>query len=141
MVRRIGRMKKLLLIVIFTTCAALDARADGVDIHAATAIAKLEAKIQQLELRIQKLEALYESGLPKRTPAKAKPVGDSRNVANWRRLKKGMSIDQLIAILGEPSSVTIINESELWFYKGGKPVEIGSVHLDKNDRVQSWTSP
>ena len=44
-------MKKILLIVILTTCAALDARADD-------RVAKLEARIQQLELRVQKLEAL-----------------------------------------------------------------------------------
>jgi hypothetical protein len=133
-------MKKILLIVILTTCAALDARADD-------RVAKLEARIQQLELRVQKLEALLtlaeafppNSLPPKGSPTNAKPVGNSRDVANWRRIKRGMTIDQLIAILGKPTSVTIISDNELWFYKGKSG--LGSVSLDKNDRVQRWSSP
>jgi len=128
-------MQKLLLIVILTTCAALDARADD-------RVAKLEAKIQQLELRIlqseiriQKLEALLSKGSAK--PIQVRP-GDYLNKANWRKLKKGMSKDQVKAILGDPPKVSASSIGDRWDYPR---ISDAYVSFNTRDLVTGWVEP
>ena len=66
-------------------------------------IDSLERAHIKLDLRVRELEALIKSepsqGRP--TPASTR----SQDLANWRRLRLGMKMDEVRALLGEPGRV------------------------------------
>lgn len=96
-------------------------------------IDSLERRIGDLEGRVGQLE-----GLLKAEPARGRPAvapGNSRDVGNWRRLKRGMTMDQVRALLGEPESVAAGTYLTLWQYPGG-----ANVTFDP-DKVDGWSEP
>lgn len=66
-------------------------------------IEQLEKTNANLERRLSEVEKLL-----KKTPASAQTVAGSsksRDVANWRRLRVGMSMDEVRELLGEPERI------------------------------------
>ena len=62
----------------------------------------LEREVQDLKLRLLKMESAQQT-----TP---KPLANNspkgwKQISNWRSLKRGMSYDEVRAILGEPSRI------------------------------------
>jgi hypothetical protein len=97
--------------------------------------------IRALERRVEQLEKRLSS--EKVSPAKAVERGgaaaDWRSKANWRRLKVGMTEDDVRSILGEPQKVVVLFATVYWHwnYPGGP-----SVDFDKeNRRVGGWSEP
>ena len=63
----------------------------------------LERANTDLERRVRELESLIKS-----EPSKGRPIRASagwRDLANWRQLRKGMTMDEVRALLGEPERV------------------------------------
>ena len=63
----------------------------------------LERRTADLEQRVRELEAVIKS-----EPSQGQPIPAStrwRDLANWRRLRLGMKMDEVRALLGEPERV------------------------------------
>lgn len=94
-------------------------------------IEQLERSNADLERRVRELEALG-----KTTPSKAQPgpaSGNWRDLANWRRLRKGMSVEDVRLLLGEPDRV----ESAVftyWYWAGA------DVHF-YDEKLYGWSEP
>ncbi len=105
MVKTISFIGILLLAVAFNSNA-----------HDSDRIAHLEKEIQELKLRLSKLESLLSN------PSKAQKLVTSsegwKSIMNWRKLTTDMSTSDVQEILGEPHRVdggTIAT----WYYQNG----------------------
>jgi len=93
-------------------------------------ITLLEKEVQELKLRLLKIEA---------------PQGSKQNTlaasqgwkvqANWRSLKKGMSYDEVRTTLGEPVKVSASGPFTEWNYSNRSDV---TFHQDK---LYGWNEP
>ena len=95
-------------------------------------ITQLEKDVQNLKLRLTKLEVSQSSTSNQQKPSTS--TDGWKFLANWRSLKKGMSYDDVRTILGEPSRIqggTIA----YWFYTNRSSVTF------YEDRLDSWTEP
>ena len=95
-------------------------------------IDQLEKEVQELKLRISKLENLLSN------PASAHYVetsGDGwKSIANWRKLTTGMNPSDVRKILGEPQRVDGGNFT-YWYYQNG-----GGVTFYEG-KVDGWKEP
>jgi hypothetical protein len=67
----------------------------------------------------------------------ASPTGEPWNdVQNWRKLKRGMSTETVIGILGNPERINTYVFGESWRYPGG-----GSIEFDAGGNAESWSEP
>jgi hypothetical protein len=95
-------------------------------------INQLEKDVQELKLRLSRLE------VPQGTSTSQTKVGPSsdgwKSLANWRSLKKGMSYDEVRAILGEPNRIEGGTFTH-WYFPSRSDV---TFHEDK---LYSWSEP
>jgi hypothetical protein len=95
-------------------------------------IDKLEKEVQELKLRISKLESLLSN------PAAAQDVVTSsdgwKSIANWRKLTTGMNPSDVRKILGEPQRVDG-GDIAFWHYQNGGVVTF------YEGKVDSWREP
>ena len=95
-------------------------------------IDQLEKEVQELKLRISKLESLLSN------PNAAQDVVTSsdgwKSIANWRKLTTGMNPSDVRKILGEPQRVDGGNVA-FWYYQNG-----GSVDFYEG-KVDGWSEP
>ena len=95
-------------------------------------IDKLEKEVQELKLRISKLESLLSN------PAAAQDVVTSsdgwKSIANWRKLTTGMNPSDVRKILGEPHRVRG-GGLAIWYYQNG-----GTVTFFEG-KVGQWREP
>ena len=86
--------------------ASIPAVAAGQDTSTASLLRRielLERANTDLERRVRELEAVIKS-----EPSQGPPIPAStrwRDLANWRRLRLGMKMDEVRALLGEPERV------------------------------------
>lgn len=98
-------------------------------------IDSLERRTVDLERRVAELEALIrvEPSRVRTVPASSDP----RDVANWRRLRRGMTMDAVRALLGEPESVNSNPIVTTWRYP-----DFGSVTFSSSsEKVDGWSEP
>lgn len=96
-------------------------------------IIQLEKDVQELKLRITNLES----------PQSKANINQKLNVANdgwkslvnWRSLKKGMSYQEVRAILGEPETVRTNSVLTYWSYSNRGTVTY------YEDRLDGWNEP
>lgn len=99
-------------------------------------IVLLESRAAELEQRVRELEALIKAEQSRPRPA---PVSANwRDLANWRRLRRGMTEDQVRAILGEPEGVNVMSIRTTWTWNG--PSEFAELYFD-NDKLAGWSEP
>ena len=95
-------------------------------------IGQLESAIQELKLRVSKLESLLNE------QAKAQAVDASsegwKSVANWRKLSTDMNSSDVRIVLGEPDRIDG-GDIERWHYQNGGTVTFIS------GKVRSWSEP
>ena len=97
----------------------------------------LERRTADLEQRVRELEALI-----KTEPARDRSVPASpkwRDPGNWRRLRVGMTMDEVRTSLGEPETVRVDELRTYWYwdYPGG-----AEVYFDTRSRkLGGWTEP
>jgi hypothetical protein len=94
-------------------------------------ITQLEKEVQELKTRLSSLE----SPLDKAVIQKPTLTSEGwRKLANWRSLKKGMSFEEVRAILGEPGRIQG-GTLTYWTYPDRASVTF------YNDRLDGWTEP
>jgi len=100
-------------------------------------IVLLERTVAALEERVRVLEALI-----KVEPSGTQPVPTSANwqeLANWRRLRRGMTMDQVRALLGEPERVDASKYYTNWSWGGSG--ESAMLMFDEGGGLTSWSEP
>jgi hypothetical protein len=94
--------------------------------------AGMEARIAKLEERVQKLEQLLLSKasefsnqdnilkhMPNTSEKHLQIAEDWRSIKNWTRVKDGMTFDQVIQILGNPTKKDMLDSDwGKWYYEG-----------------------
>ena len=93
----------------------------------------LERRTAELERQVNALEAQMGA-----QPSGSQPVPTSAGspaLANWRRLNRGMTADQVRQLLGEPTSVTAGASLTTWRYP-----EMASVSF-VSGKVNGWSEP
>lgn len=96
-------------------------------------ITQLEKEVQDLKHRLTQLEAPPSSSTTRQKPVVASS-GDWKILANWRSLKKGMSYEEVRALLGEPARIQG-GDMTYWFY----PSQSGVTFY--KDKLDFWTEP
>ena len=96
----------------------------------------LERRSADLEQRVRELEAVM-----KVEPSRDLPVPTSakwRDLQNWRRLRREMTMDEVRALLGEPERVEA-GGLTYWYwddYPAGP-----RVYFDSRSKLQGWSEP
>ena len=95
----------------------------------------LELTVSELADRVRQLESLVgsEPSQSRSLPATAK----WRDLQNWRRLKRGMKMDEVRALLGEPERVDTLGRLATywrWEYRA-------NVEFDERGKVRGWSEP
>ena len=96
----------------------------------------LKQKINELELRIEQLEAQLRESMDFREMVETGGFG-WQNMMNWRKLEIGMSEDEVRSILGPPVKV-IKGSKTLWYYPN---IYKGFVSFDQNGNLAGWNEP
>lgn len=100
--------------------------------HDSNRIDQLEKEIQELKLRISKLELLLSNP---NSAQEVVPSGEGwKHVANWRKLLTGMDTSDVKNILGEPHRVDG-GVLATWYYRND-----GKVFFYKR-KVERWIEP
>ena len=93
----------------------------------------LQRRTAELERRLNEIEAILR-GAPNRAQNPSVTPG-ARELANWRRLRNTMTMDQVRALLGEPDNVNAGPRLVIWSYP-----DFGSVtFVDGN--LNGWVEP
>ena len=103
----------------------------------------LEQRVTQLEKLVEKLQqsiADLESKMaaaPTKAPQADHPK-DWRDKRAWRRLRRGMTADDVTSLLGEPEKVVSLTHLTVWYwdYPSGPKVE-----LNEKSVVIGWSEP
>jgi len=91
----------------------------------------LERRTADLEQRVRELEAVIKS-----EPSQGQPIPAStrwRDLANWRRLRLGMKMDEVRALLGEPERVDA-GYVTYWRWSGANVSFISG-------KLEGWSEP
>jgi hypothetical protein len=120
-------IKTIVIVAILSLGISFNSYADDSD-----RIAQLEKEVQELKLRISKLESLLSN------PNAAQEVVTSnegyKSIANWRKLTTDMSYSDVRKLLGEPQRVDGGSIAE-WYYPNG-----GEVTFQRN-KAWRWREP
>ncbi len=57
---------------------------------------------------------------------------------NWRQLRQGMTEEQVIALLGEPGTITEAGKESQWYYGGGR---LAGIAVFKDAALIEWSEP
>lgn len=147
------------IFVIVATVAAPALADDGARIsRLESEIQLLRTQIDEQNRRIRKLEAdlARRLGTAPASPASPRADGDKRSsqplpagpqpwhaAAAWDRVAKGMTADQVTAILGVPTAAESVDALKTLFYRGSTPAGAtlsGIVNL-RDDRVVAVVKP
>jgi outer membrane protein assembly factor BamE (lipoprotein component of BamABCDE complex) len=96
-------------------------------------ITQLEKEVQDLKHRLTQIESPPASSTTRQKPVVG-TYGDWKILANWRSLKKGMSYEEVRALLGEPTRIQG-GDMTYWFY----PSQSGVTFY--KDKLDFWTEP
>jgi hypothetical protein len=127
-----NKLSSFLLKICLTGCAAIVASTPSMA-QDSERIKQLEKEVQDIKMRLANLEAPGKSSdIPKIVL-----TDKYKNIANWRMLKKGMSFDEVRALLGEPIR---INGGTItyWFYTNQPTIARATFYRDKLD---DWSEP
>ncbi|MFL1465959.1 hypothetical protein [Marinobacter sp. HN1S83] len=120
-------IKTIILVGFLSFSVALNVHADD-----SARIDRLEKEVQELELRLSRLESLLsDRGESQRVVAKGKGW---KSIANWRRLTTAMDYDDVERILGKPERVDGGNLA-FWHYPNRGKVTF------MRGKVESWSEP
>ena len=119
------------------TAASIPTVAVGQNVSADSLLRRIDSlqrRTADLERRVSELEALIRVEPSGSRAVPASP--NSRDVANWRRLRRGMKMDAVRALLGEPERVRAVASFTIWDYADGASVTFGD-----DDKVYNWSEP
>lgn len=126
-------LRAALLAVTLTACApAVQSRQSVGPEGLSRRVENLERTTSELEGRVRELEALLRNA-----QARGRPVatsGNPRDLANWRRLRRGMTMDDVRALLAEPERIEA-GYFTYWHYPDHARVDFTS------GKVDGWSEP
>ena len=122
-------MKNSLALLLCSLAFQVNAQSGATDER----IRLLEAQIVQLNGRVSALEGMLNQAKASQQPIVTGEGWKSR--ANWRKLKMGMSEDEVRALLGEPERIDGGSISN-WKYPNR-----GVVVIYRPEGVDNWTEP
>jgi hypothetical protein len=120
-------IKTITIIVFLSLGVAFNSYADDSD-----RIVQLEKEVQELKLRISKLESLLSNSSAAQEIVTSSP--GYKSIANWRKLTTDMGYSDVRKILGEPQRVDGGSIAE-WYYPNG-----GTVIFQMN-KAWKWREP
>ena len=122
--------------LILTTLLAAPTSVSAVDgTPAEQEIKALQQQAQELQDRVDRLEERMARGVPVNRADEVEPVpGGWREAFNWNLLVRGMTMEEVIEILGEPQKRRSANKYEFWEYGDG----LVRMYLR---RLRSWDVP
>ncbi len=97
----------------------------------------LERATADLDRRVGALEAVIKSA-----PSQGQPIPASnkwQDLANWRRLREGMKMDEVRALLGEPDRVEG-GPITFWYWVDANTHVYAWVNFESG-KVMGWTEP
>jgi len=122
-------MKTTLALLLCSLALQVNAQSSATDER----IRLLEAQILQLNGRVSALEGMLNQAKANQQPIVTGEGWKSR--ANWRKLRKGMSEDDVRALLGEPERIDGGSFTD-WLYP-----RRGRVTFWRGAGVDNWTEP
>jgi hypothetical protein len=99
-------------------------------------IVKLKAKVSELEKKIEKLENNNSSS----SSTNIKFSDKWKNISNWRKLRKNMSMNSVENLLGAPQRVDARGMISYWYYDENNKTK-SRVIFDHDNRVYGWAEP
>ena len=101
-----------------------------------------EEKRQDMLFQVNQKFVEVTSQLQEETSSSKKEIKYSdkwKNRAQWRKLRIGMTMDQVRQILGEPPKVNVRSYSIIWYYPSALG---GNVDFNTSTRkVDGWSEP
>ncbi len=130
-------MKKGVFIVFLLVCVL---NVNGKDVNGQEGrLQELEKRIEGLEMRILILEKTISGLLSSEKVgqvSESKPIGKPwEDITVWRKLKRGMSKQEVTRLLGEAHRIDVYSTFEEWHYDMG-----GHISFDSG-KVSSWREP
>jgi hypothetical protein len=121
------KLMRTLLLAIVLTVATFSSFANDSE-----RLTQLENQVNELRLRLQKLE----NPLPNASNQQKQVVANegAKSIANWRKLNRGMSYNEVRGILGEPMRIEGGGIATWRYASNGSVVFI-------RDRLSSWDEP
>jgi len=98
-------------------------------------IVKLKAKVSELEKKIEKLENHNSSS----NSTNIKFSNKLKNISNWKKLSRHISMNSVKNLLGEPQ--TVENGYITYWYYEDKLSGKGYVYFSNDNRVLGWSVP
>ncbi len=127
-----GIITVIIIIVFFTVSTASYASETARDEE----ILMLRQKIVELENKIKEMEATIAKYIEQDKSLEESGYG-WQNKKNWRKLKTGMSPEEVLALLGEPIKI-IDGVKTLWYYPD---IYRGYVSFDDKGSLTGWHEP
>ncbi|MBN1446124.1 MAG: outer membrane protein assembly factor BamE [Candidatus Omnitrophica bacterium] len=108
-------------------------------------VAELEGKLEKLakgaEEMQEQIDKLAESngrlakGLRNLELATQFSATTRPDMDTWKKVKKGMSYDEVLNLLGNPERMEMLGNSDVWYYFG-----MGSITFDRSGRMNSQST-
>jgi|AntDeeMinimDraft_5_1070356.scaffolds.fasta_scaffold18810_2 outer membrane protein assembly factor BamE (lipoprotein component of BamABCDE complex) len=131
---------KILIILVFIVCCTqkpVIAQKSKIEVLQSK-VKILQKKISQLENKIARLEKLLSSDKATSVSSQHGVNSDGwKDKQNWKKLKKGMSKEEVKKVLGKPGKIRTASYGDTWYYPD---VLGGRVNFDAG-RVEGWSEP
>ena len=122
-----GKLMRTLLLAITLTATTLSSFASD-----SARVSQLENEVNELRLRVQKLENLQPNANNQQRQVVANEGMNSLVI--WRKLSRGMSYNEVRGLLGEPLRIEGGGVATWMYAKNGSVVFI-------SDKLSSWNEP
>lgn len=106
---------------------------------AQAADAALRNEVNDLKTRIEAIEKRL-GAISDVSPASAAAPSAPSPFENWRRVRQGMTREQVKSLVGEPSKAFELDGSHVWYYRY-EAGAAGSVFFDSAGRASSFQRP
>lgn len=100
-------------------------------------INKFKYKSEQIELP-PAVKKIIPNEIIEEEPEEAKPVAVTRGISwhNWQNLKRNMTAEEVVNLIGNPTQIVSMIDTTKYIYKDG--ANEGSVSFNRQMRVITW---
>jgi hypothetical protein len=132
--------KMLLIVFMFYAIPRLAYGDDAQILELRNRIEYLEKKVETMNQTLIKMMAILDSSSSVSRVQQSVTPNQLKweDKQNWRKLRTGMSKNEVTDLLGEPDRIDKFTSFEVWQYgyPGG-----GNVHFSSKEKIESWSEP